>query len=42
MARARGWLLRQFDEGTISWTLVALLMVVAAGVTGQRSSLSRA
>ena len=30
--RGPGWLLRQFREGTISWALVALLVLLTVGL----------
>ena len=40
-SRARGWLLRQFEEGTLSWAVVALLVLATAGLIGLFASFSR-
>jgi uncharacterized membrane protein len=37
-----GWLIRQFREGTISWAVVAILVLLAAGVMALLAGLSRA
>ena len=39
--RAPGWLLRQFREGTISWALVALLVLITAGLMSLFAGFSR-
>ena len=39
--RRRGWLLRQFEEGTISWAVVALLVLATAGLISLFASWSR-
>ena len=39
--RGPGWLLRQFREGTISWALVALLVLLTAGLMSLFAGFSR-
>jgi hypothetical protein len=39
--RARAWLIRQFEEGTISWAVVALLMLATAGLMSLFAGFSR-
>ncbi len=39
--RGPGWLLRQFREGTISWALVAVLVLLVAGLMTLFAGVSR-
>jgi hypothetical protein len=39
--RGPGWLLRQFREGTISWALVAFLVLVTFGLMSLFAAYSR-
>jgi hypothetical protein len=39
--RGGGWLLRHFREGTISWAVVALLVLATAGLMSLFASVSR-